>query len=76
LRGSCPPSARSAAEITDTGVVLRERRAGYSTRGYGFDDATGAIIGCALAPGFREIVYQSALRVSGPFGGCVELYPI
>ena len=32
-------------EITDTGVVLRERRMGYSTHGYDFDDATGAIIG-------------------------------
>jgi hypothetical protein len=35
-------------EITDTGVVLRERRAGYSACGYDFEDATGAIIGCAL----------------------------
>jgi hypothetical protein len=56
-------------EITDTGVVLRERRAGYSTHGYDFDDATGAIIGCALevhrtlGPGFREIVYQRALAM-------------
>ena len=47
-------------EITDTGVVLRERRAGYSTHGYDFD-TTGAIIGCALevhrtlGPGVREI---------------------
>jgi hypothetical protein len=56
-------------EITDTGVVLRERRAGYSTHGYDFDDATGAIIGCALevhrtqGPGFRDIVYQQALAL-------------
>ncbi len=56
-------------EITDTGVVLRERRAGYSTHGYDFDDATGTIIGCALevhrilGPGFREIVYQRALAL-------------
>jgi hypothetical protein len=35
-------------EITDTGVVLRERPTGYSTHGYDFEDATGAIIGCAL----------------------------
>ena len=27
-------------EVTDSGVVLREQRAGYSTRGYNFDDAT------------------------------------
>lgn len=57
-------------EIIDTGVVLRERRAGYSTHGYDFDDATGAIIGCALevhrtlGPGFREIVYQRVLSRS------------
>ena len=38
-------------EITATGVVLRERRAGYSTHGYDFDDATGTIIGCALDRG-------------------------
>jgi GxxExxY protein len=56
-------------EITDTGVVLREGRAGYSTHGYDFEDATGAIIGCALevhrilGPGFREIVYQRALAL-------------
>ena len=56
-------------EVTDTGVVLRERRAGYSTHGYDFDDATGTIIGCALevhrilGPGFREIVYQRALAL-------------
>ncbi len=43
-----------------TGVVLRERRAGYSTHGYDFDDATGTVIGCVLevhrilGPGFRE----------------------
>ena len=62
-------------EITATGVVLQERRAGYSTYGYDFDDATGAIIGCALevhrtlGPGFREIVYQRTfaleLQVAG-----------
>ena len=45
-------------EITDTGVVLRERRAGYSTHGYDFDDATGAIIGCALE------VHRSTLEAS------------
>ena len=28
-------------EITDTGAVMRERRAGYSTQGHDFDDATG-----------------------------------
>jgi GxxExxY protein len=56
-------------EITDAGVVLRERRAGFSTHGYDFEDATGAIIGCALevhrtlGPGFREIVYQRALAM-------------
>jgi GxxExxY protein len=56
-------------EITDSGVELREGRAGYSTHGYDFDDATGAIIGCALevhrtmGPGFREIVYQRALAL-------------
>ena len=56
-------------EITDTGVVLRERRAGYSTHGYDFDDATGTIIGCALevhrilGPGFRELEdYVQALN--------------
>jgi hypothetical protein len=74
--GVPPSSARSAAEIADTGVVLREPRAGYSTHGYDFDDATGTIIGCALevhrtlGPGFGEIVYQRALamelRVAGP----------
>ncbi|HUX76558.1 MAG TPA: GxxExxY protein [Anaerolineae bacterium] len=56
-------------EITDTGVALRARRVGYSTPGYDLDDATGAIIGCALEvhrtlePGFREIVYQRALAL-------------
>jgi GxxExxY protein len=56
-------------EITDTGIVLRERPVGYSTHGYDFDDATGLIIGCALevhrtlGPGFREIVYQRALAI-------------
>jgi len=56
-------------EIADSGVKLREGRAGYSTHGYDFDDATGAIIGCALevhrtlGPGFREIVYQRALAI-------------
>jgi GxxExxY protein len=56
-------------EITDSGVELREGNAGYSTQGYDFDDATGAIIGCALevhrtlGPGFREIVYQRALAM-------------
>jgi GxxExxY protein len=56
-------------EIVDTGVVLRQRRAGYSSHGYDFNDATGAIIGCALevhrtlGPGFREIVYQRALAL-------------
>ncbi len=56
-------------EITETGVVLQERRAGYSTHGYDFNDATGVIIGCALevhrtlGPGFREIIYQRALAL-------------
>jgi GxxExxY protein len=56
-------------EITDAGVVLRERAAGFSTQGYDFDDATGSIIGCALevhrtlGPGFRRIVYQRALAM-------------
>lgn len=56
-------------EIAEGGVELREGRAGYSTRGYDFDDATGVIIGCALevhrtmGPGFREIVYQRALAL-------------
>ena len=59
-------------EITEPGVVLRERRAGYSTRGYDFDDATGAIIGCALevhrtlGPGFEEVIYQRALAYELP----------
>jgi hypothetical protein len=61
-------------EVTDTGVVVRERRAGYSTHGYDYD-ATGAIIGCALevhrtlGPGFREIVYQRALVLELQMGG-------
>ena len=70
MRGACPPqTARSAAEITGTGVVLRERRTGYSTHGYDLDGATGVIIGCALevhrtlGPGCREIVYQRALAL-------------
>jgi hypothetical protein len=56
-------------ELTESGVVLRERGAGYSSHGYDFDDATGVIIGCALevhqtlGPGFREIVYQRALAI-------------
>jgi GxxExxY protein len=56
-------------EVTDSGGVLRERRVGYSTQGHDFDDASGAIIGCALevhrtlGPGFREIVYQRALAL-------------
>lgn len=56
-------------EVTEANVVLRERRAGCSMRGYDFDDATGDIIGCALevhrtlGPGFREIVYQRALAM-------------
>jgi GxxExxY protein len=56
-------------ELTDVEVVVRERRAGYSTHGYDFDDATGVIIGCALevhrtlGPGFREVVYQRALAL-------------
>jgi len=29
-------------EVTDTGIVLRERRAGYSTHEYDFNDATVA----------------------------------
>ncbi len=73
-------------EITDTGVVLRERRAGYSTHGYDFDDATSTIIGCALevhrilGPGFREIVYQRALalelQVAGLEFDCEVKVPI
>ena len=60
---------REYEEIADSAVVLREWRAGYSTHGYDFDDATGAIIGCALevhrtlGPGFREIMYQRALAL-------------
>ena len=56
-------------EITDADVVLHERRGGYSTHRYDFDDATRAIIGCALeahralGPGFREVVYQRALAL-------------
>lgn len=56
-------------EVTETDVALREQRAGYSTHGYDFGDATGAIIGCALevhrtlGSGFREIVYQRALAL-------------
>jgi len=43
--------------------------AGYSRRGYDFDDATGGIIGACievhrtLGPGFREITYQRALAL-------------
>jgi hypothetical protein len=59
-------------EIADSGVELREGRAGYSTHGYDFDDATGAIIGCTLevhrtlGPGFREIVFQPSRRTTSP----------
>jgi len=67
--GEGEAAERVVEELTDGGVVLREGRAGYSTQGYDFDDATGAIIGCALevhrtlGSGFREIVYQRAMAL-------------
>jgi GxxExxY protein len=53
----------------ENGRQLDTGRAGYSRKGYDFDDATGAIIGACievhptLGPGFREITYQRALAL-------------
>ena len=56
-------------EATGMELPPRESSACHSTHGYDFEDASGAIIGCALevhrnlGPDFREIVYQRALAL-------------
>ena len=50
-------------------MEIYEAGAGYSVKGYDFNDGTNVIIRCAIevhktpGPGFREIVYQRALAL-------------